>query len=110
MALVIFMNWETTTGAFFSFFALGAGSYMILTIVNILILRVSGKHASSWVPFAHAFFGLGGLIAPLLIPIIENHVYTALAFVEITLLILLINYKTPEENNNNENEVEHQPQ
>ena len=99
-SLVIFINWETTTGGFLSFFVLGAGNYMYLTIVNILILRVAGKKASSWVPFTHAFFGVGGLLAPLLIPLIENHVFSVLAAVEIALLFLLAKYKTPEEESN----------
>lgn len=78
--MIMFVVWKSTLGEWIGMVTLGIMYYMAFTSVNVALIRVSGKKANQWVALGHANFGIGALIAPLIIRVLSVDIYLYGAF------------------------------
>ena len=84
----LFMIWENKIGEFFCMTCFGFGYYFFDTALNICLLLICGKSGGSWIPFAHAFYGVGALLSPLIVRLFETQTYFVYSFLYITISCL----------------------
>ena len=81
LMMIIFIRWQTSMGELFSFFMIGAASYVMVSINSFCLLEVSGDKAGSWMPIAQGLFGVGALTSPLIVKAMGINSYYVLGVI-----------------------------
>ena len=77
---------------------MGAVSFISKAVVSICLLEISGDKAGSWMPFAQGMFGLGALLAPLVLRFTAVDSYYIFAALNLIMSLLFLYYPSPQHN------------
>ena len=69
-----------------------------MSINSFCLLEVAGDKAGSWMPFAQGMFGVGALLAPLIVRFMAISSYYAFAISSLLMSLLHFCYPAPEHN------------
>lgn len=74
---------------------MGGGHYAILTETNSCLLLVAQERAGSWMPLAHGMFGMGALISPQLLRLMELEAYYCIAAIYLIFVMACFHFGSP---------------
>lgn len=73
----------------------GGRHYAILTETNSCLLLVAQERAGSWMPLAHGMFGMGALISPQLLRLMELEAYYCIAAIYLIFVMACFHFGSP---------------
>ena len=91
----VFMLWENQVGEWICMMFFGFGYYFFDTALNICLLLISGKEGGKWIPFAHGFYGVGALLSPIVVLLLETYTYFFYSFIYILIALLAFYLPNP---------------
>ena len=96
LMMSLFILWESFFGETFTFLSIGGASFVTVSINSFCLLEISGSKAGSWMPFAQGMFGVGALLAPLVVKFMAISSYYAFAISSLLMSLLHFCLPAPE--------------
>jgi hypothetical protein len=93
--LVVFVEWKSSLGAAISMAVFGTGQYFIFASGNICIFLVAQHRSEKLMITIHAFFGVGALLVPQIMRLLQTNVYYLVFLSFLTCTGLCLYYVTP---------------